>query len=189
MESPVSRPGLVGWLNRHKQRIGAIALGHTAKKAEEVLLDWLIYGAVVVWATSTWGPIKGSLVAFAIMAPFSALMCLLYLRLYDWAKVDWFGFELIKEMRDEESHEHWFGHLLHRLIRLGSIPAFVVLSIHMDPFMTTVYFRHKHLQYQGLTRKDWAIFWGSVLLSNGYWTLRWTVIYGVVLFLWNLLSA
>lgn len=173
---------------RHKKRIGLIAVGHTAKKIEEFLFDWLIYGVVVIWATSTWGAFFGSLVAFAIMMPFSAIMCFVYIRFYDWAKKDWFGFELVKEWRDEEKHEHWFGHLLHRLTRMGGVPAFFALSMYGDPFLTTVYLRHKHTKFDGLSRRDWAIFSASVLFSNGYWTLRWTVIVVVAQFVWNMIQ-
>ncbi len=189
MESAAFKKGPIGWLMRHKERIGLIAVGHTAKKVEEFLFDWLVYGAVVVWTTSTWGLLWGSIVAFFIMAPFSALVCFLYIRMYDWAKKDLFGFELVKELRDEERHDHWLGRLLHRMARLGNIPAFIILSLHSDPFFTTVYLRHKTTQYSGLSRRDWMIFWGSVLFSNGYWTLRWTVIVVIVQFIWNWLKV
>ncbi|QQG37591.1 MAG: hypothetical protein HYS26_03100 [Candidatus Kaiserbacteria bacterium] len=189
MESTPLRSGVFAWFSRHKERIGTLAVGHTGKKIEEFLFDWLLYGVVVATATNLWGPWYGSLAAFLIMMPISALICLVYLRLYDWAKVDWFGFELLKEWRDEEEHEHRFGRFLHRLTRLGGMPAFLVLSIHTDPFMTAVYFRHKDDRYKGLRGRDWAIFWSSVVLSNGYWTLRWTVIVQIVLYLWQLFAT
>ncbi len=173
------------WFLRHKNKIGTIAIGHTAKKAEEVLFDWLIYGVVVLWATHAWGSVAGSLVAFALMTPLSALACFLYLKFYDWAQVDWFGFELIKELRDEEAHESWWRHLFHRLLRRGGVPAFLALSLYTDPFMTTIYFRHKSRAYRGLDRREWIIFWTSVVVSNAYWTLRWTVILSAIVYIWT----
>lgn len=177
------RDNVAGWLSHHKKRIGIIAVGHSAKQIEEILFDWLLYGSVAAWATVTWGVYWGSVVTFAIMMPLSAIMCMLYIRLYDWSKKDWFGFELMKEWRDETKHETWFGRTLHRITRNGGIPAFLILSIHGDPFFTTVYFRHKNSQYHGLTKRDWGIFGASVLVSNAYWTIRWTVVVQILFFI------
>lgn len=165
-----------GWLARHKRKIGLLAVGHTAKRTEEMLFDWILYGIVTTWATAQWGTALGSLVAFSILTPIAGILCLTYLIFYDWAKVDWLGLELIKEWRDEVKHEHWFGRLLHRITRWGAVPAFIILSMHSDAFVTTAYFRPKHRQYDGLTARDWAIFAGSLVTSNAYWTLRWVVI-------------
>lgn len=181
MENPLIP--FVAWVRRHKQRIGLFAIGHTAKRIEEYLFDWILYGVVVLWCTSQWGTWYGSLAAFAIMAPISGLFCWGYMRLYDWAKIDWFGFELLKELKEEE-RSGFMGRLLQKILKLGDIPAFIALSLYNDPFMTTVYLRKKGHGHTGLTRRDWGIFWSSVLLSNAYWTLRWTVIIEIVRFLW-----
>ncbi len=184
----VSPHALFSWFLRHRHKFGAIAVGHTAKRIEEFVVDWLIYGAVVLWATQAYGAWWGSIVAFLIMTPLMGLACLAYIKLYDWAQIDWFGFELIKEWRDEEKHEHWMGRMMHRIARMGSVPAFIVLSIHADAFMTVVYFRKKHAQYAGLNKRDWSIFLGSLLLSNAYWTMRWTVIFTAIQFIWRYFS-
>ena len=46
--------------------------------------------------------------------------------------------------------------------------AFVVLSLRYGPFITTACLRHG--AYNGLARRDWKIFLGSVVLSNAAWT-------------------
>jgi len=175
------------WFARHRQKIGLIVVGHSAKKVEEYLFDWLIYGLVVYYATAAWGTWYGSLATFIIMAPISALFCWLYILAYDWAKVDWFGFEALKELREAEE-EGWFGRIFRKVARLGDVPVFILLSIHSDPFMVTVYFRKREHAHKGLTSRDWKIFWGAVLFSNAYWTLRWTVIIELIRFLWAAIS-
>jgi hypothetical protein len=152
-------------------------LGHTAKKLEELLFDWLVYGAVTAYLTSLYGVFQGSLWTFAVMAPLSALMCYLYLKFYDWSKRDWLGLEALKRLREGKG-------LFARLAKLGNVPAFVVLSLQFDPFVVTVYLRKGSDKYNGYSGRDWMIFWASVLFANAYWTLRWTLIFELIRLLW-----
>lgn len=170
---------------RWGRRFGLAAIGHSAKQVEEFLFDWLLYGAVVAWATTQFGSLWGSVVAFAVMTPLSIFICLLYMAFYDWTKKDWFGFEAVKGARDdvEESRGFW-KKIMRSIMRLGDIPAFILLSINSDPFMTTVYMRKGADQYNGMTKRDWRIFYGSAILANGYWTLRWTVIVALLAWVW-----
>lgn len=176
---------LAGWLLDNKERVGIIALGHTAKRVEEVLFDWLLYALVIATCTTILGPIWGSLAGFAVMTPISALVCLAYIRFYDWAKKDWLGFELLKKSTNDVFRGGRLSRLVHRITQLGNVPAFIALSVYGDPFMVTVYLRRGAEQYNGLCRRDWVIFWVSVLVSNGYWTLRWTVIVELARIVWD----
>ena len=180
--------GITRWFLHHKERIGIVAIGLTAKRIEEGIFDWLLYGFVVATCTTILGPLWGSLAGFAVMAPLSALVCFSYIRFYDWAKKDWLGFETLKELRDETWHTGLFVNLVRRIARLGDVPAFLALSLYGDPFMVTVYLRRGARQYNSLSRRDWVVFWTSVLVSNGYWTLRWTVIVEVARFLWSIFA-
>lgn len=153
-----------------------IAVGHTAKKIEEHIVDWLIYGVVITYFTIAFGPLYGSLATFAVMTPFTAILCLVYIRLYDWAGKDWLGFEALKELREEQAHGGFFARLTYRIARHGGFPAFIALSIYGDAFMATVYLRRGSHAYNGLSLWDHVIFWSSVFVSNAYWTLRWVVI-------------
>lgn len=175
---------IVAWIRRHKHRIGLVAISHTAKQIEEYLFDWVLYGSVVAWSTTTWGAWHGAIIAFFIMAILSAFSCWIYLLFYDWAKVDCFGFELLKDLKEEEGSSG-AGRLLQKILKLGDIPAFFALSIHTDPFMVTVYLRKREHAHKGLTPRDWKIFWASVLFSNAYWTFSWTVVIEVIRFIWN----
>lgn len=171
------------WFLKHKERIGLVAIGHTTKRIEEYLFDWLLYGVVVTYTTATWGTLWGSLYGFLIMAPLSAVVCYAYLLFYDWAKRDWFGFEFLKETRDEMEHGGWFARTMQRIAKWGDVPAFFALSAYGDPFLVVVYLRKGAHMYTGLSRRDWALFFGAVLFSNAYWTLRWTVIIELVRYL------
>lgn len=182
-EHPISQ-----WFLRHKERIGLIAIGHTGKKIEEFLFDWLLYGVVVTQCTILWGPVWGSLATFLIMMPVSAAACYAYIRFYDWAKKDWLGLETLEELREKETQHHWLVRHVVRTAKLGDVPMFFVLSFWGDPFLTTVYFRRGAHLYNGLSARDWKIFWASVVVSNAYWTLRWTVIVVVALYLWQFVS-
>ncbi len=168
-----------------KEQIGTIALGHTVKKGEEIFFDQFVYGAVSAYAVSTFGTAYGSLVVFTIMAPLSALFCYGYLRLYDWLKKDWFGFEAVKNVQHQFSGNRWIG----KFLKLGDVSAFFALSVYADPFMVTVYLRKESNRFNGLSKRDYTIFWSSVIVSNAYWTLRWTVLVTFALWLWRTVLA
>lgn len=170
---------------RWRERIGLLAIGHTTKQIEEFLFDWLLYGAVVAWCTTQLGTFYGSILAFAIMSPLSAAICYAYVKFYDWAKKDWFGFEAAKTVRDDLEGSGWFSKALKATLRMGDVPAFIALSLHTDPFMTTIYLRKGASRYGGLSRRDWTVFFGSVLFSNGYWTMRWTVLVVLASWAWS----
>jgi len=167
-----------------KEQIGIIATGHSAKLVEEWLFDTFLYGSVSVALQGYYGFIWGNLATFLVMTPLSALVCWLYMKFYDWSKQDWFGFEAIKEAK-ESSDMHW---LLKKLVDLGDIGAFIGLSIFKDPFMVMIFLRKAENAYNGLTARDWKIFGASILLSNGYWTLRWGVFSYLVLTVWKYFS-
>ncbi len=147
---------------RWKERIGIMAVGHGFKQAEEFVFDYTFYPAVIAWL----GAISGGLV----MTVFSALICWLYLLFYDWSKQDWLGLELLKGVRDGEEKQGRVARLIQWATRKGDWLAFLALSCFTDPFVTTVYMRHGAEAYNGLSSRDWRIFWGSVLVANLWWT-------------------
>ena len=185
------------------KRIGILLTGHTYKVVEEWLFDWLLYGTVTIWATSVWGVVGGSFVAFAIMTPASAMVCEVKLAIYDAGKVDWWGIELLKRNRDEDAQPlraegllgilFWVVNVFSAMIRTfqrwilswGYIPALVLLSIDEDPFYTVVYLRKGAERYDGLDRRGWITFYTSVLVSNGYWTFRWGAVVAIAIYIFN----
>ena len=195
IQAEVGSFGLVGiraaWQmlssNNWTQQIRLIAIGHTAKRIEEYLFDWILYGSVVVFCTTKWGVYEGTFIAFMVMMPLSAIVCLLYLSFYMWAKTDWLGLEALKSMREADEQGGFVARLAYRIARHGSIPAFFALSIYGDPFMTTVYLRRGAKTYGKLEARDRNIFWSSVIVSNAYWTLRWTILIELALYAWEAL--
>ena len=160
---------------RWKERIGIMAIGHSFKQVEEWVFDFALYPAVIAWL----GALKGGLV----MTAFSASECLFLIFIYDRTKKDWFGFELVKEVRDGEEKQGRVVRFIQYLARKSNWLAFLVLSAYTDPFMTTVYMRKGAEAYNGLSRRDWGIFWGSVLVANLWWTTAMTfAVAGVRLF-------
>ena len=121
------------------------------------------------------------------MGSFSALLCWGYVWIYDHLKRDWFGFESLKEMKEEMNGGGAIRRLIQRFVRRGDWAAFLALSVVADPFMTTIYLRKGH--YEGLTQRDKFIFSSSVIVSNAYWTLRWVAVGEIVLGLYGLLPS
>ena len=50
--------------------------------------------------------------------------------------------------------------------------------------MVAMYLRKGVGKYDGMTTRDWKIFWASVVVANGYWTLRWAVLVALAHELW-----
>lgn len=100
----------------------------------------------------------------------SLLACVILLKFYDWFKRDWLGIETIKGMKDYQGDSK-IGRFTAWILRQSDPVVFLFLSIKEDAFVTLVYMRHGSHQYNGMTRRDWGIFFGSVSISNLYWTL------------------
>ena len=151
-----------GWLVRHKERIGILAVGHTAKQVEEFLFDYTLYPAVIATMGAVWGGL--------VMTALAVIACYLYILFYDWAKKDWLGLELLKKGREGEA-KGIVAWLVQRAIQKGDWVAFLGFSVFTDAFVTTVYMRQGAGQYNGLSSRDWKIFWWSVAVSNLAWVV------------------
>jgi hypothetical protein len=167
------------------QRAAVILTGHTIKKVEEWVFDWLLFGTVVWYCTAEFGVVKGGFLSLAIMAPFSASMCLLYIKLYDVLKIDCFGFEQIKEFKEKYEGAGWKKRMLRALLRKGDAVALIILSILADPFLATVYMRRG--AFNGLSPRDRKIFWTSVVITNTYWTIRMVATVEILTWIFSLL--
>ncbi|MBI4066020.1 hypothetical protein HY412_02430 [Candidatus Kaiserbacteria bacterium] len=165
---------------RWKERIGVMAVGHTFKQIEELVFDYGLYPAVIAW----WGAVTGGLV----MTVFSAFICYLYILFYDWSKKDWFGLELLKRVRDGEEKSSQIARFIQRTTRKNDWAAFLVLSVYTDPFVTAMYLRHGVEKYNGLSSRDWKVFWSSVLVANLWWTVVVAFAVAGVRFIYNWLG-
>jgi hypothetical protein len=205
LESPIGPiKKMVIFLRCYGKKIGAIAIGHTIKTT----VDWLFDNPLYIFVVAKEGMLFGGL----IMTIASLVINFLLIIFHGWSKVDWFGFSVINDLR--ENGHHWlekaknigiknkilkpivrawlyipvnFFALVIWLLKRGDVVAFITLSIVEDPFITTTYLRHG--SRAKLTKKDWSIFFGSVVFSNAYWTLRSFAIFEVLKMLWDIISS
>ena len=160
------------------RRLGTFAAGTTVMYAINTLFDYLLYPYVIYQA--------GLLVGGLVMTGLSAAACLAILKFYDWTRKDWLGIETVRRLKDYRG-ERPAGRLLAWLLAKSNAVAFVVLSLHYDPFVTTVWLRHE--RFGGLNARDWRIFWGSVLLGNVSWTLTCWLGVSAAVWAWHWLTG
>ncbi len=68
-------------------------------------------------------------------------------------------------------------------LKKGDIIAFFALSIFEDAFKTTAFLRHG--EFNGLRKKDWIVFSLSLIVSNVYWTLSWSILFIPLKYIWH----
>ena len=157
------------WFVRHRGRLAEIGTGHTLY----ALFNWQFDNIVYVYVIYRWGLLVGG----AFMTLLSALQCALLLLIYERMRIDWVGVGSIER----------FSEMPRRMIQWatkhGRPLVFVALCVFQDPFITTAYFRGA--KFDGLRAKDWRLFFASVLVSNGYWTLRSGIVAAAVVGIYN----
>ncbi len=122
--------------------------------------DYFLY-PFVIWKL-------GIVVGGTIMMVVSTLACYFLLLFYDWSKKDWLGIETIKGFREEVGRSR-IRRLINWVLNKGDAAALILLSVQFDPFITTAYMRHGSHQYNGLSKRDWKIFFLSAVVANLYW--------------------
>ena len=156
-----------------RERAAVLGVGLLGGQAINWAFDYLLY-PYVLWRFDLW-------YGCIIMTLLSALACYLMLLFYDWSKKDWLGIETIKDLKHGEGQRRFLrciGSLLHRSDWL----AMLVLSIQFDPFVAVAYLRPGSYHFNGLTRREWGLFWASVLVSNLYWSF--IAFTGITAFRW-----
>lgn len=141
--------------------IGTLGIGIFCNKLMIWGFDYILY-PYVMWKC---GDVKGSIV----MTFLSFFVCYGTLKFYDWCKVDWIGIEALKDLRETE-RKGFVGSVSKWIFRKGEWAVFLFLSMKFDPFIVTAYMRHGKNQYNGLSKRDWRIFLGSLLISNMFWS-------------------
>jgi len=126
------------------------------------LYDYLLY-PFVIWKL---GVVKGGV----IMIILSTLICYLLLVFYDWSKKDWLGIESIKQVR-EYGGSSKIGRIASWILKRGNVAVMILLSLQFDPFITTAYMRLGSGQYNGLSKRDWKIFFTSTFIANVFWII------------------
>jgi hypothetical protein len=161
-------------MNASKRRwLTTLAIGLTVKDLTDRAFDYILYPYVIYRL----GIIKGGL----IMSVLACALNLLTLKFYDWSKRDWLGIEALKGLKDYSGPNRW-ARLWAWIMRRSDLIVMTFLSIKEDAFIALIYMRHGSHQYNGMTGRDWKIFFTSVVIANVYWTLAASM--GVTLVEW-----
>jgi len=145
-------------------RAATLVAGLMMKRLINWPLDYVLYPAMMLWL----GNIRGSLVAIAIISMVN--VCVIYA--YDWAKTDWLLIETLKKFRDSSQKSGWRRHIA-SLMEKSDIIFFFVLCWD-DPITVVLYFRHG--SFNGISSRDWKIFFAATVVANLYWIVLWTMV-------------
>jgi hypothetical protein len=161
-----------------KEKIATMGVAYTF----DTIVNWLFNYPLYIFVIANWGKYIGG----GIMIVLSFFACLTYIVIYDWLKRDIFGLEmakgLVEEWKEYQGKNFWRSLLARFLKRWGDAGIFIALSILKDPFYTVAVCRKEVAKYNGLSKRDWKIFLGSVALGNVPWILT---VSGVV-WIWEL---
>lgn len=181
-----------------KTRFGQILVGHTFLTALDLAFDHGVYP----FALYKLGSVNG----FVAMTLASGLLCFLLVVLYERMGVDWLGVDVLEEVK--EHGQPWVERLMSKngfwwflvrvvawipsrifflvlwLLKKNDLCAFLALSIYEDAFRTVVFLRHG--KFSGLGKRDWGIFTASLIISNVYWTIRWSILIEAIKYVWRL---
>lgn len=162
------------------------------------LFDNVLYPLVIY----KWGALIGG----GAMAITASIICLTLVCVYEIIGKDWLGVSVVEDIKtngnewiakwDNKARKNHFWYVVRLFLYLPSrfflivlwaikkndVLAFIVLNINQDPFITTIFLRHG--RFDGLRKRDWLIFCGSLVFSNGYWIARNVVLIEIIKFGW-----
>ena len=176
MVSDSDKKSLVSKALAYKGRVHELSIGLTVNYVIDKAFDFILYPFVIY----NFGIIKGGIV----MTFLSFISCIGTMKFYDWSKRDWLGIEAIKDLKCYEG-EHKLGRLTSWFLKRSDPVAFLFLSVWYDPFIVTAYLRHSANKFNGMSRRDWGIFMGSLILGNAYWTLACFMGISIVEWVWK----
>ena len=130
--------------------------------------DYFLYPIMLLWL----GVLKGTVVLFFLALVLNYIAILIY----DKIKIDLFGFEELKKIKEEvtATGKKTF---LQKAILLGDIPAFIVFSWY-DPIFAVLY-KRKSTQFDGFKRRDYWI----LILSTSIGCFIWSLMLGPLAYL------
>lgn len=155
-----------------KINLKLLAAGHFIFHSMNYGFDYILYPFVIYQL----GPLGGGMV----MTFLSVFLNLGVLFLYNFLERDLLGIEAAKELAENFFKEEefivkksWRKHgkkIMSWLFYKNKIGHFLFLSIQFDPIITTIYMKPGYHMYNGFSKRDWRIFWGSTIVSNAWWT-------------------
>lgn len=150
------------------ERLAILGIGLLGNGVLNFFFDFVLYTYVI----ATYGLLYGGV----YMTILSILVCILLLFFYDWSKKDWLGIETIKELKEYKG-KSFLARITSWAMRKSDPIILLVLSIQFDPFVTTAYMRKGAHQFNGMSLRDWKIFFTSAIIANVYWAI--TIFFGV----------
>lgn len=153
---------MINMLNPRIKRFGILGIGLSVNQLMVWAFDFVLY-PFVIWRL-------GLLTGGAVMTSLSFVTCYCLIRFYDWTKKDWLGIETIKNLK-ESTRRSRLARATAWILKKGDPAAMIILSIRFDPFITTTYMRHGSHEFNGLAKRDWQIFIGSLFIANAYWSI------------------
>lgn len=162
------------WIRRNRARLAEVGTGHALYATFNWFFDNVLYVYVIYRL--------GLLVGGAIMTFLSLVGCAAKLLLYERMRIDWVGAGSLARLSCIPNPS-WWQRIISWATRRGAAVIFLALCVLQDPFITTAYFRQG--RFDGFRARDWQIFFGSVLVSNFYWTLRSGVVAAVLVSAWQ----
>lgn len=174
MDIRVQIKNLAAFVAAKKEKIFTILAGQAFYR----ITGWLFDNPFYIFIIAKYGMVKG----WIAMTILSAILNIILIRFYNKTEKDWLGIEAIKKVKKYDGKSQ-IRKILTKIIRKSDAVAFIVLSIFEDPFITMTYL--KSGSYGKMEKKDWKIFLYSTILSNGYWTLRNSVIIEAFRYLWK----
>lgn len=165
--------GAVFHMSLKKFNLKLLVIGHAVFHTLDFAFDYMLYPFVIFQLGIVYGGLA--------MCLLSVLICLFIVYAYDFLEKDLLGIETAKELVEEffkeeedEAKKSWRKtgkKFLSWVFHKNKVGQFIFLSLHFDPLITTIYMRPGYHLYNGLSRRDWKIFWGSAFVSNAWWTI------------------
>lgn len=159
-------------------RGGELSIGLAAKYLSDRAFDYLLYPFVIF----KFGILKGGIV----MTFLAFIANIMTMKFYDWSKRDWLGIEAIKGLKTYNGNKI-IGRFTSWILKRSEPVIFLFLSLRYDAFTTTAYLRRG--KFNGMSKRDWTIFMGSLLLSNLYWTLACFMGISLVEWVWKMIRG
>jgi len=139
-------------------RLGLWTTGISSYYVFTYLYDYIVVSFLLIY----FGFVKGVVIVMVL----SMLIDLGTLKFYDWFKKDWLALETLKDLQHKKN---FWGKLFNFVHDKNTFITIIVLSLTSNAFIVTAYMRKESFQYNGLTKRDWNIFFSSSLLTNLYW--------------------
>lgn len=128
---------------------------------------WLFDYPLFTWVIWYFGMVTGGIIMIAL----SFAVDYYTLKFYDWSRTDWLALEYLKSHKSYEGSSRPKRLLKFLFTKTPVWVQVVLLSLKFNSFVVTVLLRSGSYNYDGLSSRDWRIFWLSFLVSQIYWII------------------